>query len=454
MGTSGNVSGRNDDAVTAMDRDAIKRLEVWIARQSGGRAQVSDLKQLSGGAIQENWALKLDIEGGDWPGSHELVLRKDAPSNVAVSHGRAEEFTILKHAHAAGVTVPTPCVLCEDTDVLGTPFFIMHRAEGTAAGHKLAKMDANDALAEDLGRNLARIHSIADADDLAFVSKPDGPAAMSSVHEYRRHLDALPGSHPALEWGLRWLEQNAPDNGEIVFSHRDYRTGNYMVADGELTAILDWEFAGWSDPMEDIGWLTAKCWRFGAVERECGGVGALDALIRGYESESGRTVHRDQILYWQVMATMRWAVIALQQADRFVTGGERNLELALTAHIVPELELEILNVTAPDTPAPLPGNVSPVRPAPSLAPLLGIARDVIRGDLASVLDGDQRYKALMAANALAIVSRQIEGLETAGGDLADLAANIRAGKGTPEDHALLLARVRATLAESNPRALG
>ena len=44
-----------------------------------------------------------------------------------------------------------PCVLCEDPDVLGTPFFIMHRAEGTAAGHKLAKMEANDALAAELG---------------------------------------------------------------------------------------------------------------------------------------------------------------------------------------------------------------------------------------------------------------------------------------------------------------
>lgn len=448
------MSGRNDDAVTAMDRDAIKRLEVWIARQSGGRAQVSDLKQLSGGAIQENWALKLDIEGGDWPGAHDLVLRKDAPSNVAVSHGRAEEYAILKHAHAAGVTVPTPCVICEDTDVLGTPFFIMHRAEGTAAGHKLAKMDMNDALAEDLGRNLARIHSIEDSNELSFVSKPDGPAAMSSVNEYRGHLDELPGSHPALEWGLRWLEENAPDNGEIVFSHRDYRTGNYMVENGQLTAILDWEFAGWSDPMEDIGWLTAKCWRFGANDRECGGVGSIDALVRGYESESGRTVHRDQILYWQVMATMRWAVIALQQADRFVTGGERNLELALTAHIVPELELEILTETAPENPAPLPDGIAAVRPQPSLASLLGIARDVVRGDLASVLDGDQRYKALMAANALAIVARQIEEMDTGDGDLKDLALNIRRGGGTPEDHALLLAQVRATLKESNPRALG
>ena len=80
-------------------------------------------------------------------------------------------------------------------------------------------------------------------------------------------------------------------------------------------------------------------------------------------------------------------------------------------------------------------------------------RDSVRGDLAGVLDGDQRYKALMAANALGIVGRQIDGMDTDGEDLSALAAKIRQGNGTPEDHALLLARVRATLAESNPRAL-
>lgn len=454
MGQNGILMSRNDDAVSNMDRDAIKRLEVWLARQSGGRAQVRDLKQLSGGAIQENWKLIVDLEGGDWPGTHDLVLRKDAPSNVAVSHGRAEEFLILKHAARAGVTVPTPCVLCEDTSVLGTPFFLMHRAEGSAAGHKLAKAEANDALAEDLGRNLARIHSIADDAELAFVVKPDGPAAMASVNEYRRHLDALPDPHPALEWGLRWLEVNAPKGAETVFCHRDYRTGNYMVDGGTLTAILDWEFAGWSDPMEDVGWLTAKCWRFGANDREVGGIGSLDALYKGYEAESGNKLDRDRLGYWQVMGHMRWAVIALQQADRFVTGGERNLELALTAHIVPELELEILRQTAPANPAPLPENVQPVRPAPSLDALLGIARDVVRNDLASVLDGDARYKALMAANSLAIVSRQISGMTT-GVDAAarTLAAKIRGGEGKPEDHALLLAEVMATLSESNPRAI-
>jgi len=450
------MSGRNDDAISRMDRDAFKRFEVWIARQSNGRAQVRDLKQLSGGAIQENWWLKLDLEGGDWPGSHDLVLRKDAPSNVAVSHGRAEEFAILQAAHAAGVAVPVPCVLCEDTEVLGTPFFLMHRVSGTAAGHKLAKSDPNETLAKDLGRNLARIHAIPDSPELAFVTKPAVSPALATIADYRVHLNELPDRHPSVEWGLSWLEAHAPETVTSVFCHRDYRTGNYMVDDGILTAVLDWEFAGWSDPIEDIGWLTAKCWRFGADDREVGGIGSLDEFLRGYEDESGRSIDRDQIAYWQVMAHVRWAVIALQQADRFVSGGERNLELALTAHIVPELELEILSQTTPDLASDETNAVVPRYPAPSDSALLDIAREVLKGDIVDALDGDTKYKALMIANAMAIVSRQISdgtsGAETQD-DLVSMADRIRSGIGTSEDHAALLGMTKATLRTSNPRAL-
>lgn len=450
------MSGRNDDAISQMDRDAIKRLEVWLARQSGGRAQVRDLKQLSGGAIQENWWLKVDLEGGDWPGSHDLVLRKDAPSNVAVSHGRAEEFAILRAAHTAGVAVPLPCVLCEDPAVLGTPFFLMHRVTGTAAGHKLAKADANEKLAEDLGRNLARIHAIPDSPDLAFVIKPSLSPAAATIADCRAHLDALPDRHPSIEWGLSWLEANAPDPVTPVFCHRDYRTGNYMVDDGKLMAVLDWEFAGWSDPVDDVGWLTAKCWRFGANDRVVGGIGSLEAFLRGYEDESGRSIDQTQIGYWQVMAHVRWAVIALQQADRFVTGGERNLELALTAHIVPELELEILNQTVPDQVSNDIEDPAPRYPAPSDTALLDIAREVLKGDIVDALDGDTKYKALMVANAMAIVSRQISDEESSAetqNDFVSMADRIRSGAVTSEDHATLLAMTKATLRTSNPRAV-
>jgi aminoglycoside phosphotransferase (APT) family kinase protein len=96
--------------------------------------------------------------------------------------------------------------------------------------------------------------------------------------------------------------------------------------------------------MSDIGWFCAKCWRFGAVEREAGGIAARAPFYRGYEAASGRRIDHAAVHYWEVAAHVRWAAIALQQAARHLSGQERSLELALTGRIVPELELEILNL--------------------------------------------------------------------------------------------------------------
>ena len=127
--------------------------------------------------------------------------------------------------------------------------------------------------------------------------------------------------------------------------HRDYRTGNYLVRDGHLAAVLDWEFAGWGDPVEDIGWFLAGCWRFGRSDREAGGIGAAADFLTGYHAICGRDPRPADIHFWQVIAHVRWAVIALQQADRHASGREASLELALTAHIVPELEWALLGLT-------------------------------------------------------------------------------------------------------------
>ncbi len=71
------------------------------------------------------------------------------------------------------------------------------------------------------------------------------------------------------------------------FIHRDFRTGNYMVDARGLTAILDWEFAGWGDPASDVGWFCAACWRFGRPDLEAGGVGSRAAFLRGYADGGG-----------------------------------------------------------------------------------------------------------------------------------------------------------------------
>ena len=117
-----------------------------------------------------------------------------------------------------------------------------------------------------------------------------------------------------------------------------------MVDNGQLTGVLDWEFAGWGCPMQDVGWFTAPCWRFGANERVGGGIGTLEDFVTGYEAESRQKLPLDQLGYWQCLATVRWAVIALAQGERHQSGEQPSLELALTHHVVPELEYDVLEL--------------------------------------------------------------------------------------------------------------
>ena len=258
---------------------------------------------------------------------------------------RPEEYAVLDAAHTAGVTVPEPLGLCADDAVLGRPFYIMRRVPGSAAGHRLVRDEGldGDALAEALGAELARLHRVRPPfPGLDFLEQPDLPAALFRVQTYRTWLDDLPHPRPALEWALRWLERNAPEDETLVLCHGDFRTGNYMVDDGRITAILDWEFAAWSHPDEDLGWFCARCWRFGRDDREAGGIGTREALFRGYQEEAGIGVDRDRVLYFEVLATVRWAVLALQQGQRHLSGAQRSLELALTGRMVPELELDAL----------------------------------------------------------------------------------------------------------------
>ena len=329
----------------------FKELADWLVDQTGADALAIDsMHKMAGGAIQENWQLHVTVRGGTLDGASRLVLRTDAPSSVGESHGRAEEFALLQAAFTAGVAVATPHLLSSGRDVIGTPFFIMDHRPGQAQARKIVRdpalPDYEDALAAALGREMARIHSIGTSDgSLSFLPLSGDNAAEAQIADSRAALDALDSGQPVTEYALNWLEDRLDEwrcDRPRVLCHRDFRTGNYLVDKGRLTAVLDWEFAGWSDPAEDIGWLCARCWRFGNDARTVGGIAGFEAFRKAYEAETGTVIDLRAVMYWQVIAETRWATISRQQEQRALSGGETSLELALSGYLTAEMERNML----------------------------------------------------------------------------------------------------------------
>jgi aminoglycoside phosphotransferase (APT) family kinase protein len=324
----------------------IPALCAFIKGQSGA-ADVSAklIGRLGGGAIQHNWALDLTLDGA----IHSVVLRSDAPSGIAESWGKAQEFALLSAAHQAGIKVPEPLWLEASGTVIGQPFYLARRMPGSADPRKLVRAieeEEGEALARELGAELARFHGIKPGPELSFLPSPPGDLVASRLAHHRAQLDQLPEPQPVLEWAINRLEDEAPTyargSEHVTLCHRDFRTGNYLVADNRLVALLDFEFAGWSDPYEDLGWFCARCWRFGMAGAEAGGIGSREAFYQGYAQASGHVVDDAQVRFWEQMAALRWAIMALEQAERHLSGRERNLELALTGLVALETEYDLL----------------------------------------------------------------------------------------------------------------
>jgi aminoglycoside phosphotransferase (APT) family kinase protein len=332
-----------------LDDAAVRAsVERGLAGALGAPVAIAAWRRLSGGAIQQNIAL--DVHHGN--ARESWVLRTDAPSAVPASRTRADEFALLRVAAAAGVAVPAPLVFCARAQDRPA-FFVMRHVDGVAAGHRLTKPGAlpdGAALARELGANLARIHALRPPQpQLAFLGEAPLAPTCGLLHAYRSYLDhwreRFGDTYPALEWGLHWWQRRAPPREPVTLVHRDYRTGNYLVHDGRLAATLDWEFAGWGNPLEDLGWFCAPCWRFAAPDKVAGGIADAPSFLAGYNAQAGTHYTEADTHDWQALAQLRWAVIALQQCERHLSGRERSLELALTGRLLPALERDLLALT-------------------------------------------------------------------------------------------------------------
>lgn len=325
-----------------------ERLETFIHLETESPVSIDHARPIPGGASRDTWLIMGTIDNEP---TH-LVLRRDLETEmVEQALTREQEFRLIKAAFESGVRVPRPRWYATDPSVLGKPFFIMDYVEGVSIGPKVVRdpdlETARQYLPEQLAQELATIHAVdIKAHDLDFLDTPEDwqSPAQKAVADVQAAVDKLDIKNPALVYGLRWCEQNAPICDSITLIHGDYRIGNLLVGPEGLNAIIDWEFSHVGDPAEDLAWSSVRDWRFGNGHLHFAGIADNETFISRYEKVSGRTVDRKAVAYWEILGNLRWATTCLQQANRHLSGGDPSVEFASLGRRSAEMQLEMLRL--------------------------------------------------------------------------------------------------------------
>src|SRR5690606_26153731 len=87
-------------------------------------------------------------------------------------------------------------------------------------------------------------------------------AARAEIEAWARfYHDSVLVEEPILREAIAWLRANLAVSGHLALVHADYRLGNFMVRDGRIVAVFDWELAHIGDPVFDVAWAGMPLYR-------------------------------------------------------------------------------------------------------------------------------------------------------------------------------------------------
>lgn len=281
-----------------------------------------------------------------------LCLRKDPGVGLLRDLSSLEEqYRVLQALGPTPVPVPRVYWYEPEPTVLGGPFLVMEKVEGevpnpwSRAGKQYyAEAAQRGRLPRSFVEALATLHNLDwRAAGLGFLGVP-GPGREFALREVAKWESLIQQSlarpEPVLTEVLMWLKANAPATQRLAFVHGAYRTGNLIVEDDAIRAIIDWELQVIGDPMYDVAYVLSDLNREGSpllsylVEREF--------FLDHYQRLTGITVDREACRYYEVLYMMRSTAFWLSATGLFAEGKNKDLRLARTAYSVPV----VLNMAA------------------------------------------------------------------------------------------------------------
>ncbi len=274
-----------------------------------------------------------------------FCLRKDPGAGLLRElSSLREQFRVIKALERTPVPTPKAYWYEEDPSLLGGPFFVMEKVEGevpnpwSRAGKQYyAEAAQRGKLPRSFVEALAALHNLDwRAAGLDFIGVPGAGKDFvlreivkweSLIHQSIRKLE------PVLTELLMWLKANAPEAKRLAFVHGAYRTGNLIVKDDAIAAVIDWELQVIGDPMYDVAYVLSDLNREGSPLLSC--VVEREFFLDYYQQLTGIQIDLEVCRYYEMLYTMRSTAFWLSASGLFAEGRNKDLRLARTTYSVP-----------------------------------------------------------------------------------------------------------------------
>lgn len=315
----------------------IARLGDYLRTRISTPFEALEVSQFPAGSSNLTYLVKV--------GSSEYVLRRPPIGNtVATAHDMDREYNVLQRLSIVYPLAPEPFLFCEDTDVIGSEFYLMERREGRIIRGEVTESvsgskDVQARLVSSFIGALAELHSV----DFGFaglgsIGNPEGYPKRQVEGWTKRYLAAKTHDHAELDEVIEWLNERVPKESGAAIVHNDYKFDNVMIdlADPtRITAVLDWEMVTLGDPLMDLG-TTLGYWMSAAEGEEMLSMPfnprvlmknfSRRQLVEMYAEAVGREL--PDMLYYYVFGTFKIAVIAQQIYSRFARGATQDPRFA------------------------------------------------------------------------------------------------------------------------------
>jgi aminoglycoside phosphotransferase (APT) family kinase protein len=341
--------------------------KAWIETVTGGT--VTRFERSASGRSRGTWLVDVDRPGCE---TLALVLRRDTGdgplSGTEINLSR--EAQVYRALADTGVLIPKIWAITDDGDAL-----LVDRVPGTDDIGALTDQADRERLAASFIEALGALHNVDVAGlDIPALDRPARPEdhALADLAVWKRVFEGhVSRPAPWVRYAFDWLERYAPPASErTVLCHGDVGPGNFMYSGTEVTSILDWEFAHFGDPMDDLAWLSIRGGQFSQF-------GDLTRMLTEYARITGLKVDPDRVRYYQVFVLVRMAVACLVALD----GRGGNMDAATYFNLGPALAVMVTPILAER----LAVTLDPVEPAAGNETPDAEVIDALFSDLTTVL---------------------------------------------------------------------